>query len=163
VGAKDKVASVPSGRRHIFVIRPPRWVGQNRNLFNDYINEFTEFIPLHPRGAQVLIDPFDARAGEVSITGRIVSPAKVLNPAAQIEAWCDGVPITLDEDLISTTTSLHSGTDQIHIRARDDTGLQGRAYVCTWTPKQESDELVLDAQAGGFEEQEPPFPINTSA
>ncbi|MCA9705263.1 MAG: S8/S53 family peptidase [Myxococcales bacterium] len=153
-------AEFSTDQRHVFrVLR--RWVGHNLTLIDDREVEFTEFLPLRPRGAQVLLDPFEPQAGEQTLTGRVLSPARVLDPGAEVEAWCNGESLEVGGDgSFTATATLHAGTDQIHVRALDATGLAGRGYVSTWTPKPlgERDRTWLDGNTGRWDEddEEPP-------
>lgn len=153
-------AEYSTDQRHVFrVLR--RWIGHNLALIDDRVVEFTEFLPLRPRGAQVLLDPFEPQAGELTLSGRVLSPARVLDPSAEVEAWCNGEPLEVGGDgSFATSTTVHPGTDQIHVRALDPTGLPGRGFVSTWTPKPSGmrDRMWLDGNTGRWDEDDEPPP-----
>lgn len=153
-------AEYSTDQRHVFrVLR--RWIGHNLALVDDRVVEFTEFLPLRPRGAQVLLDPFEPQAGPLTLAGRVLSPARVLDPSAEVQAWCNGEAFEVGGDgSFAAATTVHPGTDQIHVRALDATGLPGRGYVSTWTPKPpgERDKLRLDGNVGRWDEDDDPPP-----
>jgi len=158
VPADPKPSRVATGKRHVFEVRR-RWIGQHKFLIDERVVEFTEFLPFRPRGAQVLLDPFEPAAGTITLSGQVLSAARVLDPQATLKAWCDGNEVTVERDgSFTATTKLHAGTDQIHVRAEDATRLAGRGYVATWTPQPESadGQLTLDGNAGASCSRRPP-------
>src|SRR5580658_1504051 len=124
-----------TGQSHQLVFTGIRWVGVQMRLDTEEEQEFREFLPLRPRGAQVTVDTFDPTA-QVTITGRVLSPARKLDPtAAPPQLWIEGQTVKVDDSgKFSTSVALHEGPDQVTFRALDATKLAGRGYVTTYLP-----------------------------
>jgi hypothetical protein len=140
-----------------------RWIGYSRSLFDDRTVEFKEFLPFRPRGAQVVLDPFEPQTGDNTISGMVLSPARELDPGSDLQVWCDGQSISLNgSNSFQFDANLHAGADQIHVRALDATLLQGRAFIGTWIPDLDEDDSddgrppLLDHTAGECDPDNPP-------